>query len=131
MTNPQRTDIMNAKRIALAVTAAMILAATALSGACVDKVDPCEEFNKFANVYEATCPQFKTWSTDCASHLGGMLPEDRQDFDWCVDCYFDLHSDPGMDCSEAPLGADCPTLLNTTLLNATLDATCTWPTPVL
>ena len=120
---------MNAKRTALAVTAAMILAATALWGACVDKVDPCEEFDAFAEIYASTCPQVEAWATECASHLKEMLPEVRQDFDWCVDCYFYLDSDSSMDCSEAPLGAECPALLNATL--STPDATCDWPTPVL
>lgn len=124
MTKPRRIDIMNAKKIALALTAAMILSAASLFGACVNKVDPCEEFDAFADVYEASCPEIRAWSTDCASNLDEMLPEDRQDFDWCVDCYFELDSDPEMDCSETPLGADCLTLLNTTL-----DATpCDLPT---
>lgn len=124
MTKLQRINIMNTKRIALAVTAALILAATTLTGACVNKVEPCEEFDKFAEIYAASCPEIEAWATECASNLAEMLPEDRQDFDWCVDCYFDLSEDPAMDCSEAPLGAECPVLLNTTL-----DASCNWPTP--
>lgn len=126
MTEPRQINIMNTKRIALAVTAALILAATAQTVACVNKVEPCAEFDAFAEIYAASCPAVEAWSTQCATNLDAMLPEARQDFDWCVDCYRDLNEDPSMDCSVAPLDEPCPALLNDTL-----DATCNWPIPVL
>lgn len=123
---------MKTKTIALALTAAVILFATGLSGACVEKVSPCEEFDAFAEIYATGCPAVEAWSTQCASNLLEIPSlEQRQDFDWCVDCYRDCEScasdpndEPDQDCSVAPLGASCPTLLNTTL-----DASCNWPIP--
>jgi len=117
---------MTMKKITPSVSAALILAATALSGACVNKVEPCAEFDKFAEIYAATCPEVEAWSTECATNLAEMDLEARQDFDWCVDCYRDFDEDIELDCSSAPLGASCPLLLNTTL-----DASCNWPIPVL
>ena len=123
---------MNTKIIALALTAALILSATVLSGACVEKVTPCEEFDVFAEIYAASCPAVEAWATECASNVHEIPTlEQSQDFDWCVDCYRDCEScasapndEPDKDCRVAPLGASCPTLLNTTL-----DASCTWPIP--
>jgi len=126
MTDPRQIYIMNTKRIALAVTAALTLAAMAQTVACVNRVEPCAEFDTFAEIYAASCPAVDAWATECATNLDLMPPEARQDFDWCVDCYRDLNDDPSMDCSDAPLGAGCPTFLNDTL-----DASCNWPTPVL
>ncbi len=115
--------MMSAQRTALAATAAVILTATALSGACVEKDDPCEEIDAFADIYSTDCPAIDAWSTQCASNLQRMLPEARQDFDWCVECYLELNDSPDLECTDAPLGENCSDLLNTTL-----DASCTWPT---
>jgi hypothetical protein len=117
---------MKAHRVPRAVIAAVTLLAMGLAAACVERVKPCEELAKFAEIYAATCPEVEVYSTSCATNLDALLPEIRQDFDWCVDCYYNLYEDPDGDCHEAPLGAACPTLLNDTL-----DASCTWPIPVL
>jgi len=113
---------MNAKKILLALVAATILAATPLAGACVEKVGPCEEFNSFAELYGGTfCPTVDVWATECATNLDKLRPEVRQDFDWCVECFRELDTSSDLDCKEAPLGEDCPILLN-----ETLDASCNW-----
>jgi hypothetical protein len=116
--------MMNGQRIGLAVAAALILCAGALSGACVEKVGPCEEFSSFAEIYATGCPEVEAWATQCASNLDEMPLEARQDFDWCVECYRIFNDDLDTDCRQAPLGAGCPVLLNDTL-----DASCNWPVP--
>lgn len=113
--------------VSVAVVAALSLGVVVLSGACVEKVSPCEEFDKFAEIYGPSCPEVNAWATECASNIDTMNAsglEIRQDFDWCVDCYRAQHDNENRDCSEAPLGALCPTLLNDTL-----DASCIWPNP--
>ncbi len=115
---------MTARTIPL-LLAATILAATLPSLACVEKVQPCDEVAHLVDIYGQDCPALGSWATECASNLALLLPEDRQDFDWCVDCFVQLDSDQDIDCSQAPLGSGCPELLS-----STLDATCTWPVPV-
>ncbi len=124
---PRRIDIMNGQRIALTLVA-VTLAATVLLAACVEKVSPCDKFDVFAEIYAPSCPAVETWATSCASNLAEILPEDRQDFDWCVDCYVLADDDMERNCMQAPLGNSCPALLNRTL--STPDASCLWPVPV-
>lgn len=111
----------------LALIAVLTLGSAALAGACVEKVSFCEEFDVFAELYGPTCPEVEAWATECATNVDELNRSDleaRQDLDWCVDCYRTQYDDEDQDCSEAPLGNECPALLN-----ATLDASCTWPSP--
>ena len=86
--------------------------------ACKDDVNPCDEYQRFADTVTDLCPGL---SWDCESSYSTLLPEAQQDLDWCLDCVRLRESgESDRDCSEAPISAsDCGALLDTTL-----DASC-------
>jgi hypothetical protein len=100
-----------ASRLSLGATLAVVLSLGTLQ-ACVDKVDACEEYDKFAETFDASCVGLSDW--ECATELPRMAPDLQQDFDWCVDCFrLRETEDPDLDCSVPTLGATpCGELLD-------------------
>jgi len=97
------------KRAALG--GAIALAAIGLAVACVDRVEPCEKFDVFAEAYRASCPEADDFASQCATEMAKLEPAPRQSFDWCVDCYTMKVDDTELDCSVDPLEVSCATML--------------------
>lgn len=104
---------------------ALALAALGPTAACVDRVEPCDKFDTFAEHYGgSSCPEVDSFATRCASGLTELDPAPRQSFDWCVDCYTLVAEGAALDCSQDPLEVSCATMLNTAIGSAcTFDAT--------
>lgn len=103
--------MLKAIRLSLATIAMATITVGSLQ-ACVDKVDACEEYDKFAETFDASCVGLSDW--DCPTELPRMAPDLQQDFDWCVDCFrLRETEDPDLDCSFPTLGATpCGDLLD-------------------
>lgn len=97
--------------------AALLVIGMAAAG-CDKNVQPCDQYDRFAESAATTCPSL-AW--DCEAQYPLLAPEDQQDLDWCLDCIrAQAEGETDRDCSSAPLSAlDCGALLD-----QTLDASC-------
>lgn len=96
---------------------ALLLGCLAAEG-CDKNVQPCDQYQRFADSVATTCPSL---SWDCEAQYPLLAPEAQQDLDWCLDCVrAQAEGETDRDCSSAPLSAaDCGALLD-----QTLDASC-------